>query len=112
MLFLHGRAGAADALALLHAESDAPPTTRMRQAATFIAEAEPPTFPLKGADLVARGVAPGRALAPRSSGCRQLDQSRISARSAPRAAIARGRARTARIERAAQFATPLRIETR
>ena len=63
MLFLHGRAGAADALALLHAESDAPPDDAgWRQAATFIAEAEPPTFPLKGADLVARGVAPGRAL--------------------------------------------------
>ena len=63
MLFLHGRAGAADALALLHAESAAPPDDAgWRQAATFIAEAEPPTFPLKGADLVALGVAPGRAL--------------------------------------------------
>ena len=63
MLFLQGRGGAADALALLHAESAAPPDdAAWRHAATFIAEAEPPAFPLKGADLVALGVAPGRAL--------------------------------------------------
>jgi poly(A) polymerase len=63
LLFLHGRDGAADALALLHAEGTAAPDdARWRDSMKFVSEAEAPAFPIKGADLVARGVAPGRAL--------------------------------------------------
>ena len=63
MLFLHGRAAAADALALAHADgADPPDDPRWRDAATFIGEAEAPAFPITGADLVARGLAPGRSL--------------------------------------------------
>ncbi|MGA8171385.1 MAG: CCA tRNA nucleotidyltransferase [Methylocystis sp.] len=63
MLFLNGRSGAADALALLHADSAAPPDdAEWRNAARFIVDAESPNFPIKSADLVALGVAPGRAL--------------------------------------------------
>lgn len=63
MLFLHGRRCAADALALAHADSansfDHP---GWRAAARFVAEVEAPFFPVKGADLLALGVAPGQAL--------------------------------------------------
>ena len=45
-----------------HHLPEPPDDAAWRQAAKFIAEAEPPTFPIKGADLVALGVAPGRAL--------------------------------------------------
>jgi len=63
MLFLHGRDAAAAALTLAQADCAAPPEdAQWRFAAQFIMEAEPPTFPVKGADLVALGVAPGRAL--------------------------------------------------
>jgi poly(A) polymerase len=63
MLFLHGRDAAAAALTLAQADCAAPPDdAQWRFAANFIMEAEPPTFPVKGADLVALGVAPGRAL--------------------------------------------------
>ncbi len=63
MLFLHGRDAAAAALTLAQADCGAPPDdAQWRFAAQFIVEAEPPTFPVKGADLVALGVAPGRAL--------------------------------------------------
>ena len=61
MLFFHGRV--ADALALAHADhADPPDDACWLDAAKFIIETDPPAFPVKGADLVARGVAPGRAL--------------------------------------------------
>lgn len=63
LLFLHGRDSARDALALAHAESRAAPSDDgWLAAARFLAEAPEPTFPITGADLVARGVRPGREL--------------------------------------------------
>jgi len=63
LLFLHGRRGAGDALALAQAESAAPAGDAAWAAASrFVAQTPAPTFPITGADLVARGVAPGKAL--------------------------------------------------
>lgn len=63
LLFLHGRESARDALVLAHAESRAAPDdASWLRAARFLADAPAPNFPVKGADLLARGVQPGRAL--------------------------------------------------
>jgi poly(A) polymerase len=63
LLFVHGREGARDAVALAHADSAAAAgEAGWLRGARFLAEAPAPDFPIRGADLVARGVAPGRAL--------------------------------------------------
>lgn len=63
LLFLYGREGARDALALAHAESrTAPADAGWVAGARFLAETPAPNFPVTGADLVARGVRPGQAL--------------------------------------------------
>jgi len=63
MLFLFGRRAACDALALAQAEdADSSPRADWRAALQFLESAEAPTFPIKGADLLALGVAPGRAM--------------------------------------------------
>ena len=63
LLFLNGRRAASDALALAHAESAAPADDPdWLTAARFLDETPAPAFPIKGADLIARGVAPGKAL--------------------------------------------------
>jgi poly(A) polymerase len=63
LLFLHGRTGASDALALAQADSsDAADDDSWRASAQFLEDAEAPAFPVKGADLIALGVAPGQAL--------------------------------------------------
>jgi tRNA nucleotidyltransferase/poly(A) polymerase len=63
ILYLNGRRAAADALALAHAESAAPANDRQwLDAARFVENVTAPTFPIRGADLIARGVAPGKAL--------------------------------------------------
>jgi len=63
MLFLCGARPAADALALAHAESAAAPDDpQWLEAATYLHETPAPAFPVKGADLIALGVTPGRAL--------------------------------------------------
>lgn len=61
LLFLDGRQAVFDALALMQADSgDSAERARWRAAAQFIEGAETPTFPIKGSDLVALGVAPGQ----------------------------------------------------
>jgi tRNA nucleotidyltransferase/poly(A) polymerase len=63
MLFLCGARAAGDALALAFAESAAPPEdAEWREAARYLDETPAPAFPIKGADLIARGVPPGRKL--------------------------------------------------
>jgi poly(A) polymerase len=63
LLFLHGREGACDAATLAFAESSAPTdNAQWLNALNFLRETPPPRFPIKGADLVARGLAPGEAL--------------------------------------------------
>jgi tRNA nucleotidyltransferase/poly(A) polymerase len=63
MLFLAGSRAAADALALAFAESGASPDDpQWLEAASYLDETPAPVFPIKGADLIARGVAPGRQL--------------------------------------------------
>ncbi len=63
MLFLSGARAAGDALALAFAESGAAPDDRQwLEAARYLDETPAPTFPITGADLVARGLAPGREL--------------------------------------------------
>jgi len=63
LLFEEGRDGARDALALAHAESRAAADAAFwLRAARFLAEAPAPDFPVKAADLMARGFSPGRAL--------------------------------------------------
>lgn len=63
MLFLRGSRAAADALALAQAESAAAPDdTAWLEAARYLDETPAPAFPIKGADLIARGVAPGKEL--------------------------------------------------
>lgn len=63
MLFLCGARAAADGLALACAESGArPDDPHWLEAAKYLHETPAPAFPIKGADLIARGVAPGREL--------------------------------------------------
>jgi tRNA nucleotidyltransferase/poly(A) polymerase len=63
LLFLHGRQAAADALALAHAESAAPADdSDWLEAGQCVEETPAPAFPVRGADLIARGVKPGKAL--------------------------------------------------
>lgn len=63
LLFVHGREAARDVLALAHAESrSAPDEDFWLRAARYVAEAPAPDFPVKGSDLLARGLSPGRAL--------------------------------------------------
>lgn len=63
MLFLCGARAAGDALALAHAESAvAMDQADWLEAARYLEETPMPAFPIKGADLIARGVAPGKAL--------------------------------------------------
>jgi poly(A) polymerase len=61
LLFSAGREAARDALALAQAESEAPASDAAFAAADrFLADAPEPKLPFSGADLIARGVAPGR----------------------------------------------------
>ncbi len=63
MLFLCGSRAAADALALAFAESAAAPDDPLwLEAANYLDKTPAPVFPIKGADLLALGVSPGRAL--------------------------------------------------
>jgi poly(A) polymerase len=63
LVFHEGRRGAFDAIALLQAESGAgAEDARWREAFDFVEASEAPVFPLKAADLMRRGVAPGREL--------------------------------------------------
>jgi poly(A) polymerase len=63
MLFHCGSRAAADALALAFAESGAAPgDARWLEAARYLELTSAPVFPIKGADLLARGVLPGREL--------------------------------------------------
>lgn len=63
MLFLCGARAAADALALAHAESAASADDPdWLAAARYLDETPMPAFPIKGADLIARGVTPGKEL--------------------------------------------------
>lgn len=63
MLFLCGARASADALALAHAESAASAgDADWLEAARYLEKTPAPAFPIKGADLIARGVAPGKAL--------------------------------------------------
>ncbi|MCC3244050.1 CCA tRNA nucleotidyltransferase [Methylocystis sp. WRRC1] len=63
MLFICGARAAADALALAFAESAAAPDDpQWLEAAKYLDETPAPAFPIRGADLIARGVAPGREL--------------------------------------------------
>jgi poly(A) polymerase len=61
LLFGPGREAARDALALAQAESEAPPADAAFAAANrFLADAPQPKPPIRGANLIARGVAAGR----------------------------------------------------
>jgi len=63
LIFHEGRRGALDALALLQVESGASAAdAQWRRAFDFVHESEAPAFPVKAADLMRRGVAPGREL--------------------------------------------------
>jgi poly(A) polymerase len=63
MLFLCGSRAAADALALAFAESGAAPDDpAWIEAARYLDETPAPEFPIRGADLIARGLRPGRDL--------------------------------------------------
>ena len=63
LLYERGRVPLCDALALAQADSAAPPDAAdWRQAADFAATTPAPAFPVRGADLVARGLRPGKAL--------------------------------------------------
>lgn len=63
MLFLCGSRAAADALALAFAESGAAPDDPdWLAAARYLDDTPAPEFPIKGADLIARGHRPGRDL--------------------------------------------------
>ncbi len=61
LLFARGARGAIDATSLAHAESAAPAAdARWLSAYRFLADTPPPQLPFSGADIVARGVPPGR----------------------------------------------------
>jgi tRNA nucleotidyltransferase/poly(A) polymerase len=61
LLFDLGAPGALDAAALAHAESgSATEEARWLSAYRFLADTPPPRLPFSGADLIARGVPPGR----------------------------------------------------
>jgi poly(A) polymerase len=61
MLFERGKAAATDAAMLAHADSGAPPgDPRWSSAHRFLADTPLPRLPFTGADLVARGLSPGR----------------------------------------------------
>jgi len=63
LIFCEGRRGALDALALLQAESGASAEdAQWRRALDFVEASEAPVFPVKAADLMRRGVTPGREL--------------------------------------------------
>ena len=63
LIFHETRRGALDALVLLQVESGASPIdAQWRWAFDFVNASEAPAFPVKAADLMRRGVAPGREL--------------------------------------------------
>jgi tRNA nucleotidyltransferase/poly(A) polymerase len=63
MLFLCGARAARDALALAFAASGATAAdSRWREAADYLENTPAPVFPLKGTDLIARGLSPGKNL--------------------------------------------------
>jgi poly(A) polymerase len=63
LLFERGRAGADDGLTLAHAESAAPAgDERWLSAHRFLTDTPMPRLPFSGADLLARGMAPGRGM--------------------------------------------------
>jgi poly(A) polymerase len=62
-LFLQGRRAACDAITLAHAESGMPADhAGWRSAARFLADTPEPRMPFGGADLVRRGLSPGKAV--------------------------------------------------
>lgn len=62
-LFEHGRRAACDALALAHAESGGPKDdAAWLSAARFLEDTPEPRLPFGGADLIARGLPPGKAV--------------------------------------------------
>ena len=62
-LFLHGRRAACDALVLAHADSQAGTgDPEWIAAANFLRDTPEPRLPFSGADLLARGLVPGRSL--------------------------------------------------
>jgi poly(A) polymerase len=62
-LFAHGPRAALDAAMLTHAESRAAPDDAgWLSARRFLADTPPPRLPFSGADLMARGVPPGRGM--------------------------------------------------
>ncbi len=63
LLYRHGGETVRDALALTHAESRAEAENSAWSAAErFVAGTPAPVFPIKGADLLALGIAPGKAM--------------------------------------------------
>jgi len=61
LLFERGRGGASDAMSLAHAESRArPDDPRWLSADRFLSDTPEPRLPFSGADLLSRGVPPGR----------------------------------------------------
>ncbi len=63
MLFICGARAARDGLALAFAASGAPVNdSHWIEAARYLDETPAPVFPIKGADLIARGLAPGKNL--------------------------------------------------
>ena len=63
LLFERGRAGALDAASLAHSGSGAAAgDARWLSAYRFLADTPPPRLPFSGADLVARGIPPGRGI--------------------------------------------------
>ena len=61
LLFERGRTGSLDSASLAHAESGAATADpRWLSAYRFLADTPPPRLPFSGADLLARGMAPGR----------------------------------------------------
>ena len=82
LLFNAGREAARDALALAHAESEAPSSDEAFGAADrFLADAPEPRLPISGADLIARGVATGRPVGGRCAPSRRCGSARASRRS-------------------------------
>jgi poly(A) polymerase len=62
-LFLHGRRAACDALSLAHAQSGASADdAAWTSAARFLADTPEPRMPFGGADLIRRGIPPGKAV--------------------------------------------------
>ncbi len=62
LLYRHGRQAALDACALAHAEARFPKPSEWETGRGFLHDVAPPRLPFSGADLMAHGVASGRAV--------------------------------------------------